>query len=50
MQPDFIVDFISIFFVNIFMCQFVKHVMHNEISFAIPDGLHLWSYTSRQKH
>ena len=47
MQPVFIVDFISIFFAYIFMCQFVKHVMHNEISL---DGLHLCSYTSRQKH
>ena len=50
MQSVFIVDFISIFFANIFMCQFVKHVRHNETSLSVLDGLHLWSYTSRQKH
>ena len=50
MQPVFIVDFISIFFANIFLCQFIKHVRQNGTSFSVLDGLHLCSYISRQKH
>jgi len=50
MQPVFIVDFISIFFADIFMSQVVRHVRHNETSFSVLDGLQLCPYTSRKKH
>jgi len=32
------------------LCQFVKHVRHNETSFLVLDRLHWCSYTSKQKH
>ena len=33
-----------------FLCQVVKHVSDNETYFSVLDRLHLFSYSSRQKH
>jgi hypothetical protein len=49
-QSLFIADVMNNFFVNIFLCKFLKHVRRNETNFCALDRLQLCSSTSRRQH